>query len=89
MINWIRKLFKIRPDVYFFAPHYEQALVKEWTNAIQLVCPYCEKCQIESTAADVMLSPPDYWNCEFCQRKFRVKASCKCPSCITKKLIKL
>lgn len=44
----------------------KQAWVKEWVSALQIGCPYCEEIQTESTAIDVVHSPPDYWGCATC-----------------------
>ena len=43
----------------------QSAWVREWVCSIQLGCPYCERIQTNSTALDVMLSPKDYWLCEY------------------------
>lgn len=48
------------------------AKVKEWVNAIQLVCPYCKTVQTESTALHVIHSPPRNWDCEKCNKRFDV-----------------
>ncbi|RLI66350.1 MAG: hypothetical protein DRO67_01200 [Candidatus Asgardarchaeum californiense] len=43
-------------------------LVNEGTSTIQLVCPYCEQVQIESTALHVLHIPVDFWKCEYCEK---------------------
>lgn len=54
-------------DLYLSKLGYEiqDAWVKEWTSALQLGCPYCDRVQTNSTALDVMHIPPDYWRCEY------------------------
>jgi len=88
IVSWIRKFIKfgkysIKGDVAYkyISAHQlrkipykiQRAYVREWTNALQLRCPYCEIIQTKSTAIDVMLAPPDYWRCELCGRIMGVK----------------
>ena len=49
-----------------------RAKVKEWVSTLQLVCPYCNAVQTNTTAIHVMHSPPEYWNCEECNKKMKV-----------------
>lgn len=51
----------------------KRAWVKEWSSALQLGCPYCDSVQINSTALDVMVNPPDYYKCEKCSQIMAVK----------------
>ena len=46
----------------------ETLRVLEGTSTIQLVCPYCNEVQIESTALHVIHVPVDFWVCEKCGR---------------------
>lgn len=83
IVSWICKFIKfgkysIKGDVAdkYITAHQlrklpykiQRARIVEWTNALQLRCPYCEAIQINSTAMHVMLAPPDYWRCEICGR---------------------
>ena len=45
--------------------------VQEGTNSIQFVCPYCERVDLTSTALNVLLQPPEYFDCPYCQKRSR------------------
>lgn len=50
----------------------KRAKIKEWTAALQLVCPYCNAIQTNTTALHVVHSPPSTWICEKCKKKMKV-----------------
>ena len=48
--------------------------VHEGTSTIQFVCPYCDEIDTDSTALNVLLSPPEYFVCKVCGKESRVTA---------------
>lgn len=45
--------------------------VLEGTHSIQFVCPHCEKVDTDSSGFNVLLAPPDYFDCPYCGKRSR------------------
>lgn len=75
IIAWVYCWNKTRKPPWDGMPFVQ---VHERTNSIQFVCPYCERIDLTSTALNVLLHPPEYFDCPYCKKRSRGTAGTGC-----------